>query len=133
LLLPHDLRLTPRSSPTLCAAIPKAVPELTADGQRIAMTPASGYTSPLRNSLLFARVQMGALGRSLWPAFADALMPLAPAFFDAMRTTLTINDGLLRQLRQKALDSGKPFKQVVNEALRAGLEQPATAARPPVM
>jgi len=36
---------------------------------------------------------------------------------DAMRTTLTIDDGLLRQLRQKALVSGKPFKQVVNETL----------------
>jgi len=34
-----------------------------------------------------------------------------------MRTTLTIDDGLLRQLRQKALVSGKPFKQVVNETL----------------
>jgi hypothetical protein len=44
---------------------------------------------------------------------------------DAMRTTLTIDDGLLRQLRQKVLDSGKPFKQVVNETLRAGLERPA--------
>ena len=38
-----------------------------------------------------------------------------------MRTTLTIDDALLRQLRQKALDSGKPFKRVVNETLRAGL------------
>jgi hypothetical protein len=47
-----------------------------------------------------------------------------------MRTTLTIDEGLLRQLRQKALDSGKPFKQVVNETLRAGLEKPAGAARP---
>jgi hypothetical protein len=47
-----------------------------------------------------------------------------------MRTTLTIDDGLLRQLRQKALDTGKPFKLVVNETLRAGLEKPATAARP---
>ncbi len=46
-----------------------------------------------------------------------------------MRTTLTIDDGLLRQLRQKALDSGKTFKQVVNETLRAGLQQPVGAAR----
>jgi hypothetical protein len=46
-----------------------------------------------------------------------------------MRTTLTIDDALLRQLRQKALDSGKPFKQVVNETLRAGLERPAPVAR----
>jgi hypothetical protein len=50
---------------------------------------------------------------------------------DAMRTTLTIDDGLLRQLRQKALDSGKPFKQVVNETLRAGLHQPLNPAREP--
>lgn len=47
-----------------------------------------------------------------------------------MRTTLTIDDALLRQLRQKALDTGKPFKQVVNDTLRAGLEQPPAAARP---
>ncbi len=45
-----------------------------------------------------------------------------------MRTTLTIDDALLRQLRQKALDCGKPFKQVVNDTLRAGLMQ-ATAHR----
>jgi hypothetical protein len=43
-----------------------------------------------------------------------------------MRTTLTIDDGLLRQ---KALDSGKPFKQVVNETLRAGLHQPLQPPR----
>jgi hypothetical protein len=48
-----------------------------------------------------------------------------------MRTTLTIDDALLRQLRQKALDSGKPFKQVVNDALRAGLSQAATSRRAP--
>lgn len=48
-----------------------------------------------------------------------------------MRTTLTIDDGLLRQLRQKALDSGKPFKQVVDETLRAGLHQPLNPAREP--
>jgi hypothetical protein len=47
-----------------------------------------------------------------------------------MRTTLTIDDGLLRQLRQKALDTGKPFKQVVNDTLRAGLESPLAATRP---
>lgn len=47
-----------------------------------------------------------------------------------MRTTLTIDDALLRQLRQKALDTGKPFKQVVNDALRAGLETSSKTARP---
>jgi len=48
-----------------------------------------------------------------------------------MRTTLTIDDALLRQLRQKALDTGKPFKQVVNDTLRAGLSQAASAKREP--
>ena len=46
-----------------------------------------------------------------------------------MRTTLTIDDALLRQLRQRALDSGKPFKQVVNDTLRAGLNQLSPAER----
>lgn len=48
-----------------------------------------------------------------------------------MRTTLTIDDALLRQLRQKALDTGKPFKQVVNDTLRAGLSQAASPPREP--
>lgn len=48
-----------------------------------------------------------------------------------MRTTLTIDDALLRQLRQKALDSGKPFKQVVNDTLLAGLVQSAPRPREP--
>jgi hypothetical protein len=48
-----------------------------------------------------------------------------------MRTTLTIDDALLRQLRQKALDSGRPFKQVVNDTLRAGLNQAASPRREP--
>jgi len=47
-----------------------------------------------------------------------------------MRTTLTIDDGLLRQLRQRALDSGKPFKQVVNETLQAGLRASAATRKP---
>jgi len=50
---------------------------------------------------------------------------------DAMRTTLTIDDALLRQLRQQALDSGKPFKQVVNETLQAGLRQAQAVPREP--
>ena len=39
-----------------------------------------------------------------------------------MRTTLTIDDQLLESLKAKALSTGKPLKQVVNEALRLGLE-----------
>lgn len=39
-----------------------------------------------------------------------------------MRTTLTIDDQLSLALREAAHRSGKPFKQVVNEALRKGLD-----------
>lgn len=38
-----------------------------------------------------------------------------------MRTTLTIDDQLSVELREAANRSGKPFKQIVNEALRKGL------------
>lgn len=38
-----------------------------------------------------------------------------------MRTTLTLEDRLAKALKQLAHRSGKPFKQVVNETLRAGL------------
>lgn len=38
-----------------------------------------------------------------------------------MRTTLTIEDQLLAALKDAAHQSGKPFKQVVNEVMRKGL------------
>jgi hypothetical protein len=38
-----------------------------------------------------------------------------------MRTTLTIDERLARDLKEIAHRSGKPFKQVVNETLHAGL------------
>jgi len=38
-----------------------------------------------------------------------------------MRTTLTIEDVTAGKLKQLAHDSGKSFKQVVNETLQAGL------------
>lgn len=38
-----------------------------------------------------------------------------------MRTTLTLEDRLAEALKRRALEQGKPFKEVVNEALRAGL------------
>ncbi len=38
-----------------------------------------------------------------------------------MRTTITLDDDVAAQLRQLARETGRPFKQVVNDALRAGL------------
>ncbi|AKS43198.1 ribbon-helix-helix protein, CopG family [Wenzhouxiangella marina] len=44
-----------------------------------------------------------------------------------MRTTLTIDDELARQLKQRALDTGRSFKDVVNDALRDGLARTGAA------
>jgi hypothetical protein len=38
-----------------------------------------------------------------------------------MRTTLTIDDRIAKALKALAHRSGKPFKQIVNEILQAGL------------
>jgi hypothetical protein len=38
-----------------------------------------------------------------------------------MRTTLTLDDRIARALKVLAHRTGKPFKQVVNETLQAGL------------
>ena len=47
-----------------------------------------------------------------------------------MRTTLTIEDRIARDLKQIAHESGKPFKVVVNDVLRAGLETRQESRRP---
>jgi hypothetical protein len=38
-----------------------------------------------------------------------------------MRTTLTLDDSLAKELKKLAVETGRPFKNVVNETLRAGL------------
>lgn len=38
-----------------------------------------------------------------------------------MRTTLDINDALLKELRKKAAHSGRPFRSVVEETIALGL------------
>ncbi len=49
-----------------------------------------------------------------------------------MRTTLTIDDELAQTLKELAYRSGKSFKDVVNETLRAGLtgKKALPSARP---
>jgi plasmid stability protein len=39
------------------------------------------------------------------------------------RTTLTLDDDVVTHLRAEAARTGKPFKTVVNDALRAGLDR----------
>ena len=46
-----------------------------------------------------------------------------------MRTTLTLDDRIAKALKELAHRSGKPFKQVVDETLRAGLEAGQAPAR----
>jgi hypothetical protein len=40
-----------------------------------------------------------------------------------VRTTLTLEDDVAARLRAEARRTGRPFKTLVNEALRAGLQQ----------
>jgi len=50
-----------------------------------------------------------------------------------MRTTLTLDDELWRRLRERARRTGRPFKEVVNEALAVGLRDggaPTASATP---
>lgn len=40
-----------------------------------------------------------------------------------MRTTLTLEDTIAEALKKRAYETDRSFKEVVNETLRAGLEQ----------
>lgn len=40
-----------------------------------------------------------------------------------MRTTLTLDEDVAARLKAEARRTGKPFKELVNESLRAGLAQ----------
>ena len=52
------------------------------------------------------------------------------AHYDAcMRTTLTLDDDIADSLKEQARLLGKPFKQVVNDALRRGMS-PAVRETP---
>ncbi|HWK29718.1 MAG TPA: CopG family transcriptional regulator [Solirubrobacter sp.] len=47
-----------------------------------------------------------------------------------MRTTVTLDDDLIDQLKRRARERDLPFKDVLNEALRIGLAGGAPAASP---
>jgi len=47
------------------------------------------------------------------------------------RTTLTLEDDVADRLRERARATGMPFKSLVNEALRAGLEHMANRKTTP--
>jgi Uma2 family endonuclease len=68
LLLPPELRLTPKQFALVCAANPEAVLELAADGRLITMTPTGGETSH-RNSRLLTRLQNWADRQGGWMVF----------------------------------------------------------------
>ena len=46
-----------------------------------------------------------------------------------MRTTLNINDAILQELRERAQTQGRPFREVVEEALSLGLVQLSKTAQ----
>ena len=39
-----------------------------------------------------------------------------------VRTTLTLDDEMLRRARKKAAQENRPLKEIINEALRVGLD-----------
>jgi hypothetical protein len=47
-----------------------------------------------------------------------------------MRTTITLEPDVQKLLKDAAHRSGQPFKQVLNDAVRAGLKRPAARAAP---
>lgn len=47
-----------------------------------------------------------------------------------MRTTLTLDDELAAALKKRAYETGRSFKEVVNEALRDGLQAGRVLPRP---
>ena len=49
----------------------------------------------------------------------------------SQRTTLTLEDDVAERLREESLRTGNSFKDVVNEAIRAGLDRPVTSGLPP--
>lgn len=49
----------------------------------------------------------------------------------AKRTTLTLEDDVASRLREEARQTGKSFKDLVNETLRSGLEQKEKRPREP--
>lgn len=48
-----------------------------------------------------------------------------------MRTTLTVDDDLAKELREEARRTGRSFKDVVNDAIRRGLMAGAAPVRHP--
>ena len=46
-----------------------------------------------------------------------------------LRTTININDALLAELRKQASESGRPFRQVLEETLQRGLAKSASRPR----
>ena len=47
-----------------------------------------------------------------------------------MRTTLTLDDDIVDMLKERSRLDGRPFKQVVNDALRRGLSPAVQEDRP---
>jgi hypothetical protein len=48
-----------------------------------------------------------------------------------VRTTLTLDDDVTAKLKAEARRSGRPFREVVNQALRRGLAASRRASRAP--
>ena len=64
------------------------------------------------------------LCRKIHQLTVDILM--LPKYHQDVRTTLTLDDDIAAKLGEVAKKAGRPFKQVVNETLRLGLNAKRT-------
>lgn len=46
-----------------------------------------------------------------------------------MRTTVTLRDDLVKTLKRRAVESGRPFRAVLEETVARGLAEPSPARR----
>ena len=47
-----------------------------------------------------------------------------------MRTTVSINDALLRELRRQSVETGRPFREILEQTLAVGLAHSIKPRRP---
>jgi len=71
----------------------------------------------------FTTTERGLVGR------VDIMMPTG--YHQDVRTTLTLDEDVAAKLKAAVRRSGRPFRDVVNEALRRGLLAAAPASRQP--
>ncbi len=78
--------------------------------------------SPFPSSTCFASGDVGRKGAGRHPSSCTAMWSMH--MFFCMRTTLNLDDELMRTLKRRAAESGRTMTELVEEALREALGRP---------